>query len=398
MPTSTLISSIKAYLPNTVVTILCLVSFLLLTTTFGQDRNEKEDANKASQVSGINNPKLPDKAGDWSAVGAARVLSADQISALPDGDVYTEYGLQTLTVRFYTDGKTKLAVELFQTHFPSEAYGLFTFIRSYPALKRPAFQTGHFLVSLSGDLDAMETDHSLIDSLKGHIISDEGEMPSLPFNLPAEHKINNTDKYVIGPAALGRIKEFADLKEVVNFAGGTQAVAANYQNGNGQMSLIIFEFHTPQLATDGYTQIQNHLEALPAPERSMRLLKRIGNYIVMATNVQDTSSAESIIAKIRYSPKVYWEGKKITNIPLQFRPPDPIVIEEASQTANMIIRTFYWIGVMISGAIVMGFIAGSSLYYWNRYRWRKLGNDGFSDADGSVRLHLNEEDKDWHRP
>ncbi|MEP7337397.1 MAG: DUF6599 family protein [Acidobacteriota bacterium] len=396
---STSIFSTKAFLSNTVFTVLCLISFLLLNTTFGQNRNEKEVSNKASQVSDINNPKLPDKVGDWSAIGAARTLSADQISALPDGDVYTEYGLQTLTVRFYTDGKTKLAVELFQTHFASEAYGLFTFIRSYLPPKRQSFQTGHFLASVSGEVDTMEVDHSLIDSLKGHIVSDEGEMPSLPFNLPGEHKINNTDKYIVGPVALGRIKEFADLKDVVNFAGGTQAVAANYQNGNGQMSLIIFEFHTPQLATDGNAQIQNHLEALPVPEGNLRLLKRIGNYIVVATNVQDTPSAEGIIAKVRYSPKVYWEGKKITNIPLQFRPPDPIVMEEASQTANMIIRTFYWIGVMISGAIIMGFIAGSSLYYWNRYRWRKFGSDeAFSDADGSVRLHLNQEDNNWPRP
>ena len=163
------------------------------------------------------------------------------------------------------------------------------------------------------------------------------------------------------------------------------------------MSLIIFEFHTPQLATDGYAQIQKHLEGLRVSGRDTRLLRRIGNYIVVAANVQDTTSAESVIAKIKYSPKIYWEGKKITNIPFQFRPPDPIVIEEASQTANMIIRTFYWIGVMISGAIIIGFISGGSLFYLNRYRRRKLGiDDVFSDAGGTIRLDLNQNNKDWH--
>jgi hypothetical protein len=353
--------------------------------------------NKAAQVSDANKTILPDKAGDWSAVGVSRILGTDQIAVLLDGDVYMEYGLQALTIRFYTNGKTKLAVELFQTHFASEAYGLFTFIRSNSALKREAFQAGHFVVSVSGEVGHM-ADHSLIDSLKRSLISDEGEMPSLPLNLPEEHKLSNTDNYVIGPVALGHIKELADLKDIINFAGGTQAVTASYKNGDGQMSLIIFEFHTPQLATDGYSQIQKYFERLLASERRLRLLKRVGNYIIVATNVQDISSAEGVIAKIRYSPQIYWEGRKITNIPFQFRPPDPIVIEEASQTANMIIRTFYWIGVMISGAIVIGFITGGSLFYWNRYRRSKLGIDNaFSDDGKTVRLNLKQDNKDWHR-
>jgi hypothetical protein len=196
---------------------------------------------------------------------------------------------------------------------------------------------------------------------------------------------------VIGPLALAQVKEFADFKDMVNFSGGTHAVIANYNNAGGNLSLIIVEYHTPQLATDGYSQFQNYFGTISAQEKNSRLLRRIGNYVVTAINVQDMLGAENIIAQIKYSPKVYWEGKKITDLPIQFRPPDPLAIEEASQTASMIIRTFYWIGIMILGAIVIGFITGGSFFYWKRYRRRKLGiDDIFSDAGGTVRLNLDD--------
>jgi len=383
--------SLKFYWSKTLVTALCLVSAFLLTDTFGQNKNQERDK-QAEKVLGASKTFLPEKVGEvWRAIGAPHTLNADHFSDLPDGDVYTEYGLETLTTRFYTDGKAKIAVELFQTHFASEAYGLFTFIRGYSDEKRWSFYAGPLVVSISGETEDTKLLQPFIGSLKRSIVSEEGELPSLPFNLPEGSKARDTEKYVIGPTALGKVKEFADLKGIVNFAGGTHAVVANYQNAGEYMSLIIFEYHTPQLATDGYAQFQNYLERVPLPEKNTRLLRRIGNYIVLASNVRDVRAAETIISQIKYSPKIYWEGTKLSNVPIQFRPPDPIAIEEASQTANMIIRTFYWIGVMIFVAILIGFIAGSSLFYWNRYRRQRLGiDDVFGDTSGTVRLNLDD--------
>lgn len=356
--------------------------------TFGQG---KEQDSLPKMITTARNVTLPDKLEEnWRAIGSVRVLNANQCQVLPDGDIYAEYGLQNLTTRFYTDGKTKIAVELFQMQFPSEAYGLFTFIRGTQTKKFPIFYTGSFLVRVSGDSEDSPESQSLLDALKRNIVSDGGELPSLPFNLPEQGKLIETEKYVIGPLALAKIKEFADLKDVVNFAGGTQAVAANYTT-SGSVSLIIIEYHTPQLATDGYGQIQNYLNSLSSQEKATRLLRRIGNYVVSASNVRDTLTTENLIGSIKYSPKVYWEGKKLTDVPIRFRPPDPLAIEEASQTAKVIIRTFYWIGMMIFGAIVIGFITGGSFFYWRRHRRRKLGlDDIFSDAGGTVRLNLDD--------
>ena len=371
--------------------IACLMSLLLLAITFGQNKNQNQIANQSVALSKTRQNVLADQIGNWSAIGTSHTLRENQISSLPDGDVYTEYGVQTLTIRFYTDGKIKLSVELFQTRFASEAYGLATFIRNSSAKARQVLNKGNFLLAITGEIENIEIDKALLNDLSANIISEDGELPSLVFKLPKDQKLDNTDRYIIGPIGLGQIKEFADLKESVKFAGGTQAVIANYKNANWQMSLAIFEYHTPQLASDGYANIQKHIETLSSSEKNSHLLKRIGNYIVVATNIQDMPGAERIIAGIKYSPSIYWEGNKISNIPARFRPTDPLVFEEASQTANMVIRTFYWIGVMILGAFVIGLIAGGSLFYWNRYRQQKLGIDSaFSDAGGTVRLNLDE--------
>ncbi len=332
---------------------------------------------------------LPDKLGEkWQSIGAIRRLSADQCAVLPDGDVYQEFWLEGLASRHYSDGKDTFAVEVFQMQFPSGAYGLFTFNRGQLPENRREFFSGRYLVSLASEkTDSVPQD--LVQAMKNHLTSTLDELPPLPSHLPSENKLPDSEIYLVGPAALARLDGFSDLKDVVNFSGGTEIAFAKYRNGNSDFGLVIVEYHTPQLASDGYSQFQNYFGNLPEETKTNRLLKRIGNYVVLTTSVQDLATAEKIISQIKYTPGVYWEGKKLSHIPLAFRPPDPFAIEEASQTAQMILRTFYWVGVMLFVAIILGFISGWIFFYWTRYRRSKLGfDDIYSDAGGSIRLNL----------
>jgi hypothetical protein len=224
-----------------------------------------------------------------------------------------------------------------------------------------------------------------------NLIGEAGQFPILPSHLPEEHKIPESEKYIVGPRALGEMKNFSDLKEVIDFEGGVEAAIADYRNGNGQMSLIIIEYHTPQSAANAYTQVWNYFNGLPQQEKDRRLLKRTGNYIVGAVNVEEINDAQNIINQIKYEAKVYWAGRKLSDIPLEFRPLDPVAIEEAKRTVKVLLRSFYWIGAMLLSAILLGIIAGGLLFYWNRYRRRKLGlDDLFSDAGGTLRLNLDD--------
>ncbi len=359
---------------------LCLIPALFVTA-FSQTSDQSKKIFR-----------LPDKLGaNFVSLGKAQTLSAEQSSALPDGAVYKEFGLESLTSGRYTDGKSTITVEAFQMKFDSDAFGLFTYNRGLQLENRHEFFTGRHFVSISSESIQSISLEPVIQSLKENLNSSNSDPSPLPSHLPEAGKVAGSEKYLVGPVALAKTQEFSDLKEVVNFSGGTEAAIAKYSNGNGTFSLMIVEYHTPQLATDGEAQFQNYFGKLSEQERSQRLLKRIGNYLAITTAVQDFAGAEKIVSAIKYTPVVYWEARKITDIPEAFRPPDPLAIQEASETANMIVRTFYWIGVMLFGAIVLGIISGSIFFYWNRYRRRKLGLDNmFSDSGGAVRLNLEE--------
>lgn len=325
------------------------------------------------------------------AAGPERVLNESQWTILPDADVYREYGLQKLKSRIYTDGKTKLTVEVFEMLYASGAYGLFTFNRGGLTSNRSEFNTGRYLVSMAADPAGSPVDPEAIESLKQLLANDGGALPSLPDNLPVANKIGRTEKYVVGSAALAQIESLSHLKEIVSFTGGTEVATAQYQNGGGRMSLAIVEYQTPQLATDGHARFTSYHDALDQADKDKTIIKRVGNYVIEAVGFTNAAEAQSIVNQIKYTPKVYWEGKKLRDVPLQFRPPDPAAIEEASKTAGILIRTFYWIGVMITGAILIGVITGGAFFYVRRYRRRKLGiDDLFSDAGGTVRLNLDD--------
>jgi hypothetical protein len=346
-----------------------------------------------SQTPAPARPLLPARLGtQWKAINEARTLDRDQASLLPDADVYTEYGLQWMVTRDYASGAAKYTIELFALNYTSGAYGLRLHRRAVAQPNRQEFQHGRYLVSLSGGTAGADSDPALVEAIKESLPDAAiGEFPTLPAHLPESGKLAGSERYLLGPLALAQLPGLRELKDVVLFTGGAEAAAASYQNGSGQMEVLIVEYLTPQLASDGFAKLQAHFDSLPPGEQAKRILKRIGNYAVEAVNVQDRTAADMQLGQIKYTQRVYWEGKKLSDIPIQFRPTDDAAIEEATQTANVLIRTFYWIGIMLTSALILGLLAGGSFFYAKRYFRRKRGLDNlFSDAGGTVRLNLDE--------
>ncbi len=370
------------------------LSIFITTFSYGNHSQEKKPDAGASQAPGEKSVILPDRfANTWRALTPTRTLNPAQWKILPLARVYDEYGLQKIVSRSYTDGKNRITVDAYEMRFISGSYGLFTFNRGTLPKNRIEDFFGLYLLSVYSDRDNYLPSPSILDELKKAIPRKEaGQLPVLPSNLPAEQ--NRTpagEVYLIGPEALSFQKKFAHQKDLIDFTGGVEVVTADYSNGSSTMSLIVVEYQTPQSAADGYEKNAKLFESLSQDEKQRRVLKRTGNYIIEAVNVENSTEAQDLIKKIKYTPRVYWEGSKIGNIPIQYRPTDPAAIEEASETAMIIVRTFYWIGVMITAAMLIGVIAGGSFFYYRRHRRRKLGlDDIFSDSGGTVRLNLDD--------
>jgi len=376
-------------------TILTAVFCTLLLAANGVQGQSKEQAQNPKQFQSTKESAkelLPDRLGDrWRALGPARILDARSLLSLPDADVQGEYGLQRVISRVYADDKIRASVDVFELNFISNAYGLFTFNRGNLPANSREFYRGCYVVRVSPPTPDENFAQQIFEAIKPNLTGREGQLSSLPLHLPEQDKIAESEKYIIGPAALTKLKNFSELKDVIKFDAGVEAATADYRSGGGQMSLIIVEYHTPQLASDGHTQIQAHFNTLPQIEKDRRIFKRIGNYVVAAVNIQDMPAAQNIVGQIKYQTKVYWAGRKLSDIPLEYRPPDPVEIEEATRTVQILLRSFYWMGAMLLSALLLGLGAGASLFYWKRYRRRKLGlDDLFSDAGGSVRLNLDD--------
>jgi hypothetical protein len=337
---------------------------------------------------------LPDSLGQkWRAVGPARVLAGQRLSSLPNAGALAEYGLQRVISRVYTDGGAESPVEVFELNLIPNAYGLFTFNRGQLPPNSREFLQGRYVVRISrrGAGVDPDADRQIFEAIKPDLIGGEGELPALPMHLPEADKIAESEKYVIGHAALARLKNFSDLKDAIGFGTGAEVVTADYRNGAGQMNLIAVEYYSPQSADDGEARIRDHFNALPQDEKDRLIIKRVGNYVVAVSKIQDRQAAENIISQIKYQKKVYWAGRKFTDIPLEYRPPDPLALEEYTRTVKTMVRSFYWTGIALLSAILLGFAAGFSLFQWKRYRRRKLGLENvFSDAGGSLRLNLDD--------
>ncbi len=316
---------------------------------------------------------LPDKLGDgWQAPGPAQMFSGAEAKRLEQGEVGLEYELQSGVRRSYAKGKERLLVELFEMRFSSGAYGFYTFNRLLATAHQQQFCAGRYVIRLRGvkltEVSATELLRELPPFSNG-----KAELPPLVDHLPKAARVAASEFYVTGAQALAQDKRFGFLSPAVRFDNtGVEAAAALYQANQpaNQLSIgiIIFEFQTPQLASDGYASLEAAINAQPDPARRQTWLKRVGNYAVVTTGTTEQAVAEQLTSEIQYTPKVTWAGDKFTSIPLAVRPPDPAAIEEAMQTASILLRTFYWIGIMLLIAIFLGLLAGSSFFYWRRSR------------------------------
>ncbi len=370
---------------------------LVLSSLTYQVLADERTSARAASIGPINDvlltylpPVLPGTS--WRADGPSRVLTGLEFAIVAGGDVFAEYGLERVAIQRYRQTRARMLMEVFEMRFSSGAFGLFTFNRDSLAAGRHELIAGRYLVSIVMEGGAQEIDRQAIDAVTQLFASIKlADLPPLVKHLPVQNKIGGSEKYLVGPAALGRLEGFSDIRDSVDFTGGVEVVTASYQTGNGITRLMIIEYHTPQSASVGYESAMSRHNTRSEDEKTRRILKRVGNYIVEAIVDGDSSLAGAIVNQVKYEQTVYWEGKKFSDIPLAYRGPDQYAIEEARETATVLIQTFYAIGFMLASSVVLGVFTGWAVFYWRRLRRRRLGMDDlFSDAGETVRLNLDE--------
>jgi hypothetical protein len=278
-------------------------------------------------------PLLPGQFGGWQMQGSA-ATSKDPAAADPsNAAVLAEYGFTDLAGATYTrdDGRT-LKIRAARFADASGAFGAYTFYLQ-PEMHREeigaqgASVGGHRVLFYSGHvlIDAQFSQPSAMSAeqlreLAGALPRPGGSLGNLPSFIgfmPHRSSIANTQKYVMGPAALAAQAPpiSADL---VDFGTSSEVSLGRYDTGSGEATLMLISYPTPQLAADHLRRIDAALHQPQTPPGvsspgvctvaavGQLCYKRTGPLLAIAAGPASAGDAKALLGMVNYEASVTW--------------------------------------------------------------------------------------------
>lgn len=207
--------------------------------------------------------------------------------------------------------------------------------------------------------------------IRGQERDDDG-VPVLVKHLPDWEEVRGRAVFAVNSTELKKAAGDRKVLDLIDFAGGTEAVVADYPAGR----LVIVEFPTPQASVDADARITQTLAVSPEPATAYR---RIGNYNAFVFNTLSGEEAATLLDQVKYEKSVQWLGE------------DPFLLKKleryfVSTARDIFISTVLWIVGGLGISVLLGIIVGVVFY---RIREQKRATwTAFSDAGGLTRLNL----------
>ena len=270
-------------------------------------------------LAGTAGAELPPSFRGWQSP-AVETISTPQLdgAAGSDAAVVREYGFLGAERRQYSKQNAKLTVTLWRMQDATASYGLFTY-RSKPGMTAGKlgasatattadlvlFQKGPYLLEVQGEgltaEDAAELGAKLPDPPRGG----EGLLPPVPSYLPQQGLIAQSQKFLIGPAAFGRVLDRIPAS-AIGFQLGAEAALAEYRIEGRETLLLLVSYPTPQLAAKMLRAFQS-LPALAqnASGRTM-FIERKGSLVAFVMDAPNLASTEKLLNQVSYGADVTW--------------------------------------------------------------------------------------------
>jgi hypothetical protein len=337
-------------------------------------------------------PILPEEFAGWNLAGTMQTSKDPGIADSSNADVLKEYGFNDLTSAVYTrDDGRKLAVKAARFQDASGAYGAFTYYKRPQMQKekigdqgasfneRVLFYRGNILVDAQFEkLSAMSA--AELRDLSAELPPPPGNasgLPGLPAYLPPQNYIQNSAKYIVGPAALQ--KSGASVNpQLVDFAAGAEVVLGDYSttdNSTGQARLLLISYPTPQIAMAHLQEIdsakQQGSQGSPLLDPATTFDKRTGPIIVVVSGQISPSDAKSLLARVNYEADVTWNQNTY--------------FSRKDNPGNLIVNVIYLCAIIGGFAVISGIAFGGIRILARRFFPDKL----FDRPDvGLISLHL----------
>jgi hypothetical protein len=240
------------------------------------------------------------------------------------------------------------------------------------------FYRGQALVRMSWDESSSAIGGEiprLAQAYAATLPTSEDDVPVLVKHLPP----GQTGAHPMYAVSLPALKTFVvgqPILEVLDFSGGTEAVAGKY----GQSQVVLVEFTTPQLSIDNDSRIWTKIAELKTQgQPTPSAYRRVGNYSVFVFNAADYQTANALIDQVKYEQVVQWLGD------------DPHLYEKLEKyltqtSADVLVAVLKSSGLSLALCLGIGGLLGALLF---RHR-RAQRAAAYSDSGGSIRLNLDE--------
>jgi hypothetical protein len=284
---------------------------------------------------------------------------------LSDQPIWTEYGLKDSETAAYQNGATKFTATAWQFQDTTGSMAAFQWQR--PATAKPStaakmaaetpdsviLACGNYLFSFNGYKPSKEEINALTASL--HNV-DTTVLPVLSTYLPTAGLVANSERYVMGPAALQKFAPGVS-PSLAAFHFGAEGQAGLFHNPKGDVPMLIFNYPTPNIARQQLAEFE---------KLSGAVAKRSGPLVAVVLSPPDPDYAENLLSQIRYQAQVT---------------ADEYVPTQKDNIGDLVVNSFVLIGILLAFALVSGFALGGFRAL------RRRGRKG-EDADAMITLHL----------
>lgn len=317
---------------------------------------------------------LPAQFGGWQASGQIKV-SADPAMADPaNAALLKEYGFASVESASYlkSDGR-KLTIKAARFADASGAYGAFTFYKLPQMLKEEigdqAASLNEHVLFYRGNIlvDAVFTRLSAMSAAELRELSaalpptpsNAAGLPGLPAYLPRHDYEKNTAKYVMGPLALGAIGAPVSAR-LVNFEDGAEVALAKYKTSQGDATLMLISYPTPQIAEQRIGLIDAAQKNNGTQSGSGLSLdngtfydKRTGPIIAVITGAISDYDAKGLLGAVNYDASVTWN--------------ENTYFSKRDNIGNIVVTALILSGIIMLFAVTLGVAFGGTRILVKRF-------------------------------
>jgi hypothetical protein len=270
---------------------------------------------------------LPEAFGGWSMQGAISANANPAAADPANAAVLREYRFSDFASATYTrdDGRT-LKIRAARFADASGAFGAYTFYLQ-PGMtsenigdqgaslgQRVLFYRGSVLVDALFSQESPMAGAELRE-LAGDLPTPVGSAANLPSFIqfmPRRQYVANTQKYVMGAAALGALAAPVPAG-LVDFNASAEVSLGNYNTPSGQATLMLISYPTPQLAADHLRRI-DAAHQIAQPQAGISEIqsagsffdKRTGPIVAVAAGPISASDARTLLGTVNYEANITW--------------------------------------------------------------------------------------------